>query len=291
MNRGDRREPIFRDDADRNRFLATLGGACAKSDWQVHDLCLMENHFHLVLETPQANLVAGMKWFLGSYTARFNRRHRTFGHLFSGRYKALVVVAASPGYFRTVCEHVHLNPVRASLLAPEQALREYAWSSFPEYLKPAQRRWPWLRVDRLLGQMRLPKDSTATRREFEWQLEARRRHEGNHAESASIRRGWFFGDGDLKQELQAQAAEPVGPQHYGADRQESGESRTARGGGIEEVGLGGFRLGRAVQRGSRQSAHRPSVTAGDDDALGVGRGEIEAGSVDPRVEPAATRRA
>jgi REP element-mobilizing transposase RayT len=113
MNRGDRREPIFRDDADRKRFLETLGEACAKTDWQVHALCLMGNHFHLVVETPKGNLVAGMKWFLGTYTSRFNRRHKLFGHLFSGRYKALLVDAASPGYFRTVCEYVHLNPVPA----------------------------------------------------------------------------------------------------------------------------------------------------------------------------------
>jgi len=83
MNRGDRREPIFRDDADRKLFLATLGECCGKTDWQVHAWCLMLNHFHLVVETPKANLVAGMKWFLGTYTARFNRRHKLFGHLCS----------------------------------------------------------------------------------------------------------------------------------------------------------------------------------------------------------------
>ena len=81
MNRGDRREPIFRIDEDRKLFLATLGECCGKTDWQVHAWCLMLNHFHLVVETPKANLVAGMKWFLGTYTARFNRRHKLFGHL------------------------------------------------------------------------------------------------------------------------------------------------------------------------------------------------------------------
>jgi len=72
-----------------------------------------------VVETPKGNLVAGMKWFLGTYTVRFNRRHKLFGHLFSGRYKALLVDATSPGYLRTVCEYVHLNPVRVKLLTPE----------------------------------------------------------------------------------------------------------------------------------------------------------------------------
>src|ERR1041385_6864177 len=79
MNRGDRREPIFADDKDRVRFFDTLGEACAKTGWLVHAYCLMKNHFHLVVETPQPNLVTGMKWLLGTYTSRYNRRHREFG--------------------------------------------------------------------------------------------------------------------------------------------------------------------------------------------------------------------
>jgi putative transposase len=71
MNRGDLRELIFKDDQDRGCFLETLGLACGKTDWQVHALCLMPNHFHLVVETPGGNLVAGMKWFSGTYTGRF----------------------------------------------------------------------------------------------------------------------------------------------------------------------------------------------------------------------------
>ena len=67
LNRGDRREPIFRTDQDRVLFVDTLAETCQKTGWQVHALCLMSNHFHLVVETPNANLVAGMKWFLGTY--------------------------------------------------------------------------------------------------------------------------------------------------------------------------------------------------------------------------------
>ena len=102
----------------------------------MHAYCLMADHFHLVLATPQANLVVGMKWFLGTYTSRFNRRHRLFGHLFSGRYKALVVDGSGDGYLRTVCDYVHLNPVRAGLLTPEQPLRDYPWGSILAYVKP-----------------------------------------------------------------------------------------------------------------------------------------------------------
>src|SRR5437879_3973667 len=123
MNRGDRREPIFRDEEDRKVFLLTLGQCCGKTDWQVHAWCLMPNHFHLVVETPRANLVAGMKWFLGTYTARFNRRHKLFGHLFSGRYKSLIVDSSGSGYLRTVWDYVPLNPARAKRLSAEDLLR------------------------------------------------------------------------------------------------------------------------------------------------------------------------
>src|SRR5688572_20357053 len=83
LSRGDRRENIFLSDDDRLLFLRTLEETCEKTGWFVLAYCLMRNHFHLVIETPRANLVAGMKWFLGTYTARFNRRHKQFGHLFS----------------------------------------------------------------------------------------------------------------------------------------------------------------------------------------------------------------
>jgi putative transposase len=109
MNRGDRRERISEDDKDRERFLETFAEACEKTDWQTHAYCLMSNHFHLLVETPQANLVPGMKWFLGTYTSRYNRRHKQFGHLFSGRYKALVVEGSGNGYLKTVGDYVHLT--------------------------------------------------------------------------------------------------------------------------------------------------------------------------------------
>ena len=85
------REDIVRGDEDRELFVQTLGETCGKCGWEVHAWCLMRNHFHLAVETPLGNLVAGMKWFLGTYTIRFNARHRLRGHLFSGRYKSLIV--------------------------------------------------------------------------------------------------------------------------------------------------------------------------------------------------------
>src|SRR5271157_4499226 len=100
-----------------------------------------------------------MKWLLGTYTARFNRRHKQTGHLFSGRYKALIVDGSGNGYLKTVCDYVHLNPARARLLRPEQPLADFPWSSFPQYLGRPSQRPAWLRVDRLFGEWGLPKDS------------------------------------------------------------------------------------------------------------------------------------
>lgn len=105
LNRGNRCETIFRDEEDRQRFIATLGEVCGKTGWQVHALCLMNKHFHLVVETPQANLVARMKWFGGTYTGRFNRRHQCVGHLFGGLYKALIVDGGGNGYLKMVCDY------------------------------------------------------------------------------------------------------------------------------------------------------------------------------------------
>ena len=226
INRGDRREPIFRDDEDRQRFLATLDEACAKAGWQVHALCLMPNHFHLVIETPQPNLVVGMKWFLGTYTARFNRRHRLSGHLFGGRYRALPVAGAG-GYLRSVCDYVHLNPARAQLVSSETPLRAYAWSSLSACLRPPEDRPVWLRVDRLLGESGIRHDSPAGRSALERRLEELR---APHSETdfTPIRRGWCFGDESFRVGLLSRMESRVGRHHSGAEIHELAEDKARR---------------------------------------------------------------
>jgi putative transposase len=224
MNRGDRREPIFEDDKDRELFLKTLGEACAKTDWAVHAWCLMHNHFHLVVETPRANLVYGMKWFLGTYTSRFNRRHKHFGHLFSGRYKALIVDGSGNGYLKSVCDYVHLNPVRAKILRAKAKLADFRWSSYPEYLKPPLQRRPWLHVSRLLGEWRIPKDSDAGREHFELMMESRRVSE-DPEEAKQLKRGWCYGSQEFRRELLEQAQSRFGLNHGGPERKESMEAK------------------------------------------------------------------
>jgi putative transposase len=227
LSRGDRREDIFLDDTDRNQFLVTLDEVCLKTGWQVHAYCLMRNHFHLVIETPQANLVAGMKWFLGTYTARFNRRHKLYGHLFSGRYKALIVDGSGTDYLRVVCDYVHLNPIRARLLRDDEPLRSYLWSSHRHYLSKPSARPRWLRVDRLLGEWRIPKDSVAGRRYFEAGMEERRKLDEPDA-CRTVRRGWCLGGEEFRKELLARMHTRMGKHHGGPERRESAEQTAGR---------------------------------------------------------------
>jgi REP element-mobilizing transposase RayT len=216
MNRGNRKEIIFRDDLDRQRFLETLGNACLKTGWQVHAYCLMPNHFHLVLETPQANLVEGMKWLLTTYAIRFNLRHHQTGHLLGGRYKSQVVDGSGNGYFKTVCDYIHLNPARARLLTPKNPLSQYPWSSWPAYLLPAGHRPAWLRVDRLLGEYRVQNDSAASRQLLETSLEERRAAE-QYEDYTALRSGWCVGSTTFKESL-ATLLKTAGPQHFGPER-------------------------------------------------------------------------
>jgi putative transposase len=227
MNRGDRRESIFADDQDRLRFLETLGESCQKTRWLVHAYCLMNNHFHLVIETPQPNLVAGMKWLLGTYTSRHNRRHKEFGHLFSGRYKALIVDGSGSGYLKTVCDYVHLNPARAKLLKPGEPLSAFAWSSYPYYLRAPTDRPAWLRVDRLLGEWGIPKESPAGRRMFKQRMELRR-NENRNGEFKPVERGWCIGGEEFRQELLDQVNVRPGPSHFGEALNEAEEARAER---------------------------------------------------------------
>ncbi len=201
MNRGNGTSDVFLGDEDRHLFLETLGEACGKTDWQVHAYCLMRNHFHLVVETPSPTLVAGMKWMLGTYTQRFNARHRVRGHLFAGRYKALNVDESNDAYLRTVCDYVHLNPLRAGLVPEASRLETFTWSSYPSYLATSGKRIPWLRVDRLLGEHGIQSDDARGRREFSRRMEDRRLDPVHTDADSKIRRGWWLGGEDFLDRL------------------------------------------------------------------------------------------
>lgn len=230
MSRGDRREDIFLEERDWERFLETLGETCRKTDWQVHAYCLMRNHFHLVVETPKANLSKGMHWFLGTCTARFNRRHKMSGHLFSGRYKSLLVDGSGTGYLKSVCDYVHLNPVRAQLLQAGQPLQDYRWSSYPGYLTPPSRRPGWLRTDRLLGEWRILSDKPRGRQEFQKAMEDRKKQVMARKDDdwTKLRRGWCWGAEGFREELLEMIAQKQGNHHHGGELRESALQKAER---------------------------------------------------------------
>ncbi|HET8760127.1 MAG TPA: transposase [Nitrospiria bacterium] len=123
--RGNAQQAIYVDDEDCRAFCRCLAVAVERYDWRVHAYCLMDNHYHLVIETLRPTLARGMRHLNGTYTQRVNRRHHRVGHLFQGRYKA-ILVEREP-YLLELCRYVVLNPVRANACRrPEQ----WRWSSF-----------------------------------------------------------------------------------------------------------------------------------------------------------------
>ena len=124
-SRGNRQEPIFADDLDRQNVLDVVGQGIARFEAVAYAYCLMGNHYHFVLQTHRPNLSRLMRHINGVYTQAYNRRHRKVGHLFQGRFKAVVVDRDS--YFLEVCRYVDLNPVRASMVIRPQ---DWKWSSY-----------------------------------------------------------------------------------------------------------------------------------------------------------------
>ncbi|MGH2800968.1 MAG: transposase [Gaiellaceae bacterium] len=143
--RGNARDRIYLEDDDRSRFLATFARVVERFGWLCHAYCLMDNHYHLVVETPQPNLPAGMRQLNGVYAQGFNERHDRCGHVFQARYRSILVEKES--HLLAVCRYVVLNPVRAGVCSEARA---YRWSSYAATSGqgPAER---FLTTDWLLG--------------------------------------------------------------------------------------------------------------------------------------------
>lgn len=253
MSRGNRQEPIFRTDGDHGTFLETLGEACGRTGWRVHAFALMGNHYHLLIETPEPNLVDGMRRLQGTYTKRFNMRNRLRGHLFQGRYKALAVDSAGD-YFSTVASYIHLNPARAKCFDLENGrLLDYAWSSYPLYLNPSKRP-EWLSVGRTLGNLGWSDDPSG-REEYSRHMQKRvleiacSKKPGEVDERwAKIRQGWAYGGDGFRshlQELLDGVMEGNRRDSYSGEPVEKHDEREAAGllaEGLEKLGLGSMDL-------------------------------------------------
>jgi REP element-mobilizing transposase RayT len=217
MARGNRREAIFADDEDRRYFLHSLAQACERTGWRVHAWVLMGNHYHLLIQTPEPNLVSGMQWLQNTYTRRFNLRHRLWGRLFGDRYKAMPVEGAG-FYYETLLDYIHLNPVRARLVKPvsSQSVLDYPWSSVAGGIALMPRRRPdWLAATDALAAFACP-DTTHGRRRWVERLDriaaacTEPRQCGvpepppeADGRMSHLRRGWYWGSQAFSERLMA----------------------------------------------------------------------------------------
>jgi putative transposase len=145
-SRGDGREDIYLSNEDRLAWLETLAQVCERFNWVCHAYCQMSNHYHLVIETPDANLSKGMRQLNGVYTQRFNRSHQRVGHVFQGRFKAILVEKDS--YLLELARYVVLNPLRARMV---RQLENWPWSSYLATCGQAEKP-DWLQCDFILAQ-------------------------------------------------------------------------------------------------------------------------------------------
>ena len=242
MSRGDRREAIFRDDTDRKQFLRSLGEVCGRTGWRVHAYVLMSNHYHLLLETPQGNLVKGMHWFQSSYTLRFNARHGLSGHVFQGRYKA-IPVEGHRDYLFPLADYIHLNPARAGMIEDEAALVAYRWSSLPGYADAAERP-EWLESGCILGEMGIA-DEPSTGKAYVEHVERRRREAGRGSGSSDEEPdqiGWFIGSKGFGQKLLERLKKPEGKTDEPESQRPGGDYGEAVAESITVEGLKRFKL-------------------------------------------------
>jgi REP element-mobilizing transposase RayT len=153
-SRGNAKQVIFLDNQDKNKLIEILSTVVERFHWVCHAYCLMDNHYHLIIETPEGNLSRGMRQLNGVYTQVFNQRHQRIGHLFQGRYKAIIVEKDS--HLLSLCRYVVLNPVRAGMVRKPEG---WAWSNYRATIGVAKRP-AFLKVEWILSQFNNKKDES-----------------------------------------------------------------------------------------------------------------------------------
>jgi putative transposase len=272
MARGNQRQVIVRDDEDRGAFVKMMEEVVGKTGWRVLAWVLLDNHYHWVIQTPEPNLVEGMKWFQNTYTRRFSARHGAWGHLFGGRYKAIVVDPEEERggrraeYLPALMDYVHLNHVRAGLVKPGEglSLMGYRWSSLATgYGCPVKERLGWMAVEEGLALSGLA-DTARDRRRFVERLDNRARLEGEESGRSAtagqtlhstLQRGWYWGRQSFG-EAMARRLQATGNRNY---RSSAVGRRKARQEAEELLREGLAHFGLARTKNWERASHRARV--------------------------------
>jgi len=193
MNRGNHLERIFRDNVDRTLLLQALEQTAKSAGWSVHSFCFMSNHYHLLIETHRATLVKGMQYLNSTYTRRYNLRHKTFGHLFQGRYKGLLIDPEDASYFLTVSDYIHLNPVRAKIIQDTHDFWKDPWNSVGWLAAKRSKMPDWLKWQRVYGQLGYSKRTLSAIRAYRKHIQEKTHQQEDNPQYRKIRRGWCLG--------------------------------------------------------------------------------------------------
>lgn len=197
-SRGDGQEDIYLNDVDRAAFMDVLSQVCERFNWAVYAYCLMSNHYHLLVETPDANLSKGMRHLNGVFTQRFNRQNQRVGHVFQGRYKAILV--QKEPYLLELARYIVLNPVRAGMV---RAAKDWPWSSYRATagFKKAE---SWLMVNWLLA-LFSGKKGTAVKNYSEFVSEGR----NQPSPWDELKNQIYLGSSDFVDEMQSKVAQEI----------------------------------------------------------------------------------
>ena len=217
INRGNYRQDLFINEGAHLAFERCLFEACEKCGWVLEGYCVMTNHFHLVIRTPEGNLVYGMKWLQSTFANRYHHFRKVHGKLFQGRYKSLIVEEES--YLGALLHYVHLNPVRAGMV-DVAGLRGYRWSSY-WYLQHPAKRPAFMDLSGCLEAAGGLSDTTAGRKKYREYLAWLAADPGAQKELLFDRMcwGWAIGSKDFKKNLLSEEAE-----RRKAEAEEQGET-------------------------------------------------------------------
>ena len=217
INRGNYRQDLFINEGAHLAFERCLFEACEKCGWVLEGYCVMTNHFHLVIRTPEGNLVYGMKWLQSTFANRYHHFRKVHGKLFQGRYKSLIVEEES--YLGALLHYVHLNPVRAGMV-DVAGLRGYRWSSY-WYLQHPAKRPAFMDLSGCLEASGGLSDTTAGRKKYRDYLAWLAADSGAQKELLFDRmcRGWAIGSKDFKKNLLSEESE-----RRKAEAEEQGET-------------------------------------------------------------------